>query len=133
GQGGTLQSLLSNSSGFTAALAEHNQTIRALIDNLRTLLATLTREGDKFSDTIERLRKLVTELAAERDPSGTAIESLNQGTTSVAELLTGARPRLAGTVDELSRLAVNLDFQKDRLDTALNEATENYRKLIRTG
>ena len=36
GQGGTLQSLFSNTSGFTTALAEHNQTIQALIDNLRT-------------------------------------------------------------------------------------------------
>ena len=60
GQGGTLQSLFSNTSGFTAALAEHNQTIQALIDNLRTLLATLTKEGDKFSGTIDRLEKLVT-------------------------------------------------------------------------
>ncbi|MGV0791890.1 MCE family protein [Mycolicibacterium sp. XJ1819] len=133
GQGGTLQSLLSNTSGFTTALAEHNQTIQALIDNLRTLLATLTAEGDKFSGTIERLETLVTELAAERDPIGTAIESLNNGTASVAELLTGARPPLAGTIDELSRLAVNLDFQKDRLDTALQKAPENYRKLTRTG
>ena len=133
GQGGTLQSLLSNTSGFTAALADHSQTIQALIDNLRTLLATLSKEGDKFSGTVDRLEKLVTELAAEKDPIGTAIESLNNGTASVADLLTDARPPLAGTVDELSRLATNLDSQKDRLDTSLQKAPENYRKLTRTG
>jgi phospholipid/cholesterol/gamma-HCH transport system substrate-binding protein len=133
GQGGTLQSLFSNTSGFTTALAEHNQTIQALIDNLRTLLATLAKEGDKFSGTIDRLEKLVTELAAERDPIGSAIESLNNGTASVADLLAEARPPLAGTVDQLSRLAINLDGQKDRLDTALQKAPENYRKLVRTG
>ena len=133
GQGGTLQSLLSNTSGFTTALAEHNHTIQALIDNLRTLLTTLSREGDKFSDMVDRLEKLVTELAAEKDPIGTAIESLNNGTASIADLLTDARPPLAGTVDELSRLATNLDIQKDRLDTSLQKAPENYRKLIRTG
>ena len=133
GQGGTLQSLFSNTSGFTTALAEHNQTIQALIDNLRTLLATLTKEGDKFSGTIGRLETLVTELAAERDPIGSAIESLNNGTASVADLLAEARPSLAGTVDQLSRLAINLDGQKDRLDTGLQKAPENYRKLIRTG
>jgi phospholipid/cholesterol/gamma-HCH transport system substrate-binding protein len=133
GQGGTLQSLFSNTAGFTTALAEHNQTIQALIDNLRTLLATLTKEGDKFSGTIGRLETLVTELAAERDPIGSAIESLNNGTASVAELLAEARPSLAGTVDQLSRLAINLDGQKDRLDTGLQKAPENYRKLIRTG
>jgi phospholipid/cholesterol/gamma-HCH transport system substrate-binding protein len=133
GQGGTLQSLFSNTSGFTTALAEHTQTIQALIDNLRTLLATLTKEGDKFSGTIDRLEQLVTQLAAERDPIGTAIESLNNGTASVADLLTDARRPLAGTVEQLSRLAINLDGQKDRIDASLQKAPENYRKLIRTG
>ena len=133
GQGGTLQSLLSNTSGFTTALAEHSQTIQALIDNLRTLLATLTKEGDKFSGTIDRLEKLVTQLAAEKDPIGEAIESLSEGTASVAGLLTDARAPLAGTVDQLSRLATNLDNQKDRIDASIQEAPENYHKLIRTG
>ncbi len=133
GQGGTLQSLLSNTSGFTTALAEHNQTIQALIDNLRTLLATLTKEGDKFSATIAKLETLVTALAAEKDPIGTAIESLNNGSASVADLLTDARPPLKGTVDQLNRLVTNMDGQKDRLDSALQKAPENYRKLIRTG
>ena len=114
-------------------MAEHNQTIQALIDNLRTLLATLTKEGDKFSGTIDRIEQVVTQLAAERDPIGTAIESLNNGTASVADLLTDARPPLAGTVEQLSRLAINLDGQKDRLDASLQKAPENYRKLVRTG
>ncbi|OBI79627.1 MCE family protein [Mycobacterium sp. E740] len=133
GQGGTLQSLLTNTSGFTAALSEHNQTIQALIDNLRTLLKTLNREGDKFSGTIDRLERLVTELAAERDPIGTAIDSLDKGTASIADLLSDARAPLAGTVDQLARAATNLDFQKDRVDTGLQKAPENYRKLVRTG
>jgi len=133
GQGGTLQSLLSNTSGFTTALAEHNQTIQALIDNLRTLLVTLAKEGDKFSGTVDRLEKLVTELAAQRDPIGEAIDALNNGTASVADLLADARPSLAGTIDQLNRLAPNLDLQKDRLDTSLAKAPENYRRLIRTG
>ncbi|MCV7279669.1 MCE family protein [Mycolicibacterium flavescens] len=133
GQGGTLHSLLTNTSGFTTALAERNQTIQTLIDNLHTLLRTLNREGDKFSGTIDRLEVLVTELAAERDPIGTAIDALNDGTASVADLLREARTPLADTVDELNRLAPNLDFQKDRIDTGLQKAPENYRKLIRTG
>jgi phospholipid/cholesterol/gamma-HCH transport system substrate-binding protein len=133
GQGGTLQSLLSNTSGFTTALAEHSQTIQALIDNLRTLLGTLTKEGDKFSGTIDRLERLVTQLAADKDPIGEAIESLSNGTASVAGLLTDVRAPLAGTVDQLNRLSTDLDNQKDRLDTTLQKAPENYRKLVRTG
>jgi len=133
GQGGTLQSLFSNTSGLTEALAERNQTIQALIDNLRKLLSTLNKEGEKFSGTVDKLEQLVTQLAAEKDPIGTAIESLNNGTASVADLLTDARPPLAGTVEQLNRLVTNMDGQKDRLDTALQKAPENYRKLVRTG
>ena len=36
-------------------------------------------------------------------------------------------------VDQLNRLVNNMDGQKDRLDTALQKAPENYRKLVRTG
>ncbi len=114
-------------------MAEHNQTIQALIDNLRTLLSTLSKEGEKFSGTIAKLETLVTELAAEKDPIGTAIDSLNNGTASVADLLTDARPPLKGTIDQLNRLVTNMDGQKDRLDSSLQKAPENYRKLIRTG
>jgi phospholipid/cholesterol/gamma-HCH transport system substrate-binding protein len=133
GQGGTLQSLFSRTSSFSAAMADHSQTIQQLIDNLRTLLVTLIKEGDKFSSTIDRLEQLVTQLAAERDPIGAAIDSLNDGTASVADLLTDARPPLAGTVDQLNRLAPNLDGQKDRIGTSLEKAPENFRKLIRIG
>lgn len=133
GQGGTLQSLFSRTASFSTAMADRSQTIQQLIDNLRTLLATLTKEGEKFSGTIDRLEQLVTQLAAQRDPIGSAIESLNNGTASVADLLTDARPPLAGVIDQLSRLAPNLDRQKDRLDTSLQKAPENYRKLIRIG
>jgi phospholipid/cholesterol/gamma-HCH transport system substrate-binding protein len=76
---------------------------------------------------------LVTGLAADRDPIGDAIAALDNGTTSIAELLGNARTPLAGTVDELNRLAPLLDDDKDRLDAALQKAPENYRKLVRLG
>ncbi len=47
--------------------------------------------------------------------------------------MTNARPPLAGTVDQLSRLAPLLDKDKDMIDTALGKAPENYRKLTRLG
>jgi phospholipid/cholesterol/gamma-HCH transport system substrate-binding protein len=58
---------------------------------------------------------------------------LSNGTASLVDLLSEARPPLAGTVDQLSRLAPNLEVKKDRIDTALQKAPENYRKLVRLG
>lgn len=133
GQGPTLASLFAKTSSFSNALADNNQTIQELIDNLNTVVATLSQNGDKFSGAVDKLQRLVSGLAADRDPIGDAITSLDNGTASLADLLAEARPPLAGTIAQLNRLAPLLDDQKDRLDTALQKAPENYRKLIRLG
>jgi phospholipid/cholesterol/gamma-HCH transport system substrate-binding protein len=134
GQGGTLESLFSKTSSFTNSLADNNQVIEQLIDDLRTLLDTLSKDGDEFSGAIDRLEKLVSGLSADRDPIGEAITSLDNGTASLADLLGRARPPLAGTIDQLHRLAPLLDGEyKDRVDATLQRLPELYRKLARVG
>jgi phospholipid/cholesterol/gamma-HCH transport system substrate-binding protein len=133
GQGDTLQSLLSKTSSFSNTLADNNSALESLVDNLDTVLATLGNQGDRFSGALDRFQRLTTELANDRDTIGTAIESLSQGTASVADLLTNARPPLAGTIDQLSRLAPLMDKDKGLLDVALQRAPENFRKLARVG
>ncbi len=133
GQGGTIDSLLSKTSSFSNTLADNNQTVEELIDNLNQVLGTISKDGDQFSDAIDRLEKLISGLSTDRDPIGTAIASLDNGTASIADLLTQARPPLKGTVDELNRLAPNLDSGKGYLDGALQRAPGNYRKLARIG
>jgi phospholipid/cholesterol/gamma-HCH transport system substrate-binding protein len=133
GQGGTLDSLLSKTASFTGDLADNNQVIQQLIDNLNTVVAVLAKDGDKFSNTIDRFEQLITGLANDRNPIGTAINSLSSGTASIADLLSSARSPLAGTVDQLNRLAPVLDKNKSELDVALQKAPDNYRKLVRLG
>ena len=133
GQGDTLQSLFTKTSSFTNTLGDNSQVVEQVIDNLNSVVDTLSKDGDQFSDTVDRLQKSVSGLAQDRDPIGDAIEALDTGTASIAELLTNARPPLAGTVDQLNRLAPLLDGDKDRLDAALQKAPENYRKLVRLG
>ena len=73
-------------------------------------------------------------MSTDRDPIGEAITSLDNGTASLADLLGRARPPLAGTVDELSRLAPLLDGKhKDYFDATLQQLPELYRKLARVG
>ena len=133
GQGDTLDSLLSKTASFSNGLADNNEVIEQLIDNLNTVVKTLADNGAQFSGTIDRIQHLVTDLSADRDPIGSAIESLDTGTASLADLLGRARKPLAGTVDELSRLAPLLDDDKQKIDVALGKAPENYKKLIRLG
>lgn len=133
GQGDTVESLFSKTSSFTNALADNGAVLKDLIDNLNSAMATLSADGDRFSTVIDRLHRLIADLSHDRDPIGDAIESLSKGTASLADLLTEVRPPLAATVSELNRLATNIDGEKDRIDTALQKAPENYRKLARIG
>ena len=133
GEGPTLQSLLNKSASFTNALADNDQTIEHLIDNLNTVAATLQKDGGNFSEAVDRLEKLITGLAGDRNTVGTAIDALSKGTTSVANLLSQARPPLSGTIDQLNRVAPNLENDKDRLDASLQKSPRNYRKLARLG
>ena len=133
GQDGNLESLFSKTSAFSTALADNRQTVQQLVDNLNTTLATIAKDGDKFSATVDKLQQFVTGLASDRDPIGTAITALDSGTASLTDLLTEARAPLAGTIDQLARLAPILDSDKERVDIALQKAPKNYKKLVRLG
>ncbi|HZQ30681.1 MAG TPA: MCE family protein [Mycobacterium sp.] len=133
GQGGTLESLLSRTSSFSNALADNSQVVQQLIDNLNTVVGTLSKDGDKFKDAVDRLQHLISGLSSDRDPIGTAITQLDNGTASLADLLTNARPPLAGVVDQLSKIAPLLDNGKGHLDYVLGRLPEDYRKLVRQG
>lgn len=133
GQDGNIESLFGKTSAFANSLADNSQTVQQLIDNLNSVLATINKDGGKFSATVDRLEKLVSGLAGDRDPIGSAITALDAGTASLTDLLTQARAPLAGTVDQLARLAPILDNDKATLDIALQKAPKNYRKLVRLG
>jgi phospholipid/cholesterol/gamma-HCH transport system substrate-binding protein len=133
GQGDTMASLLSKTSSFTNALADNGTIIGQVIDNLNTVVGTLDQNSGQFSATLDRLERLVSELSTQRQPVGQAIDALDRGTASLTDLLGQSRIPLKGTVDQLARVAPLLDSDKGRLDTALQKAPENYRKLIRLG
>jgi phospholipid/cholesterol/gamma-HCH transport system substrate-binding protein len=133
GQGGTLESLLSKTSSFSNSIADNSEVVGQLIENLKNTLDTLSKNGDEFSGAIDRLEQLITGLSKDGDPIGDAIVQLSNGTASISDLLTEARPPLSGTVDQLNRLAPLIDDDKDRLSAALARSPENYRKLARLG
>jgi phospholipid/cholesterol/gamma-HCH transport system substrate-binding protein len=133
GQGDSLDSLMNRTSSFSNTLADNDQVIQQLIDSLDTVVGTLGKDGGKFSTTVDRLEQLVSGLSQDRDPIGTAITSLDNGTASIASLLTQARPPLKGSVERLNRVATLLDDQKATLDSGLQKAPNNYRKLARLG
>jgi phospholipid/cholesterol/gamma-HCH transport system substrate-binding protein len=133
GQSGDVESLFAKTSSFANAIADNGETVRQMIDNLNTVITAVSRDGNKFSEAVNRLERLVTELSQERDPIGAAIDSLENGTASLSDLLIQARPPLAGSVDQLNKIAPLLEKDKALLDISLQKAPGNYRKLVRLG
>lgn len=135
GQGGDLESLFTRTSSFTNALADNGHIVEQLIANLDDTLAVLSKDGKQFSGAVDGLERLVSGLAAERDPIDSAITALDNGTASLAGLLTQARRPLSGTVDQLTRLAPLVANETDlaRLDLLMQKTPQNYRKLVRLG
>ncbi|GAC68185.1 MCE family protein [Gordonia soli] len=133
GQRTTVRTLFDSSSSLFTTLGDNVGVIEQLIDQLKKVMTTLQANGDRFGDAIDRLDGLIGDLTRQRDPIGAAITALDRGTESVANLLTQARPPLAGTIDQLARLAPNLNSDKQTLEKALGRAPENFRKLVRTG
>lgn len=133
GQGGTIDSLMSQTSSFSNSLADNSQVIESLIDELRTVLATLTSGDKRLSGAIDRMSKLVAGLAADRDPIGTAVTALDRGTASMADLLSRARDPLTDTITQVNRLTKAINADQAGLDMSLQKAPENYRKAIRLG
>ncbi|KUI22667.1 mammalian cell entry protein [Mycobacterium sp. GA-1285] len=133
GQSGNVESLFAKTASFTTAIADNGQIVRQLIDNLNTVMATVAEDGTKFSGAVDRLEKLITGLAADRDPIGEAITALDSGTASLADLMTQARPPLAGSIDQLNRVAPLLEKDKPLLDISLQKLPQNYKKLVRLG
>lgn len=133
GQGGTIESLMSNTSSFSNALADNNEVVEQLIDDLRAVMDTLSKDGDRFSGAVDRLSKLVAGLSEDRDPIGDAVTALDRGTASLADLLGDARDPLRNMIAQTNRLVANINSDQETLDISLQKAPENYSKAIRLG
>ncbi|MFW0787012.1 MCE family protein [Gordonia sp. CPCC 206044] len=133
GQRGNVRTLFASSASLFRTLGKNTGVVQDLIDQLTKVMATLSADRDRFGDTIDRLDTLIGGLSRERDPIGSAITALDNGTATVAGLLTEARPPLSADIDHLSRLAPAIDSDKATLDKALGRAPDNFRKLVRTG
>ncbi len=133
GQGGTLVSLLGNTSSFTNTLADRDKLIGDVITNLNTTLGTIDDSGEQFSSTIDELQQLVSGLAQDRDPIGAAIPEIATATGDLAQLLEVTRPDLQATIAGANKVATQLVDGEDDVQWVLDRLPEAYRKLIRTG
>lgn len=133
GQGGTLASVLSQTSILTSTLAGRSELIGELIANLNTVLHTFAARDHEFSDGLDKLAQLVEGLAQRKDEISTGLAYVNAAAGSVADLLVQARQPIKDVVRETDRMSGQVLSDRDYVDGLLKQLPDVYQVLSRQG
>ena len=133
GQGGTISSVLSQTSALTSTLAGRDQLIGEVITNLNTVLATFAARDDQFSDGLDKLSQFTQGLADRKDDISTATAHINAAAGTVADLLTEARQPIRDTVAQGDRVSGQIMADRAYVDDLLKTLPDAYQVLARQG
>ena len=133
GQGGTISSVLAQTSALTTTLAGRDQLIGEVITNLNTVLGTFAARDDQFSEGLDKLSQLAQGLADRRTDIATATAHINAAAGSVADLLTDARQPIKDTVTQTDRVSGQIMADHEYVDDLLKTLPDAYQVLARQG
>ena len=133
GQGGTISSVLAQTSALTTTLAGRDQLIGEVITNLNTVLGTFATRDDQFGAGLDKLSELVQGLADRRGDISTGLAYINAAAGSVADLLTAAREPIIQTVTQTDRFAGQVMADHDYVDELVRTLPDAYQVLARNG
>ena len=133
GQGGTISSVLAQTSALTTTLAGRDQLIGQVITNLNTVLGTFATRDDQFSHGLDKLSQLVQGLADRKSDIATGTAYINAAAGSVADLLTAARQPIKDAVAQTDRFAGQIEADHDYVDNLVKTLPDAYQVLARNG
>lgn len=133
GQGGTVGSVLAQTSTLTTTLAGRDQLIGQVITNLNTVLATFAARDDQFAEGLDTLSQLVRGLADRKSDIATGVAHISAAAGSVADLLTVARQPIRDTVVQTERVAGQVMADHDYVDDLVKTLPDAYQILARNG
>jgi phospholipid/cholesterol/gamma-HCH transport system substrate-binding protein len=133
GQGGTIASVLAQTSVLTSTLADRGELIGELITNLNTVLQTMATRNGEFSEILDKLSQLVAGLADRKTDITNGVTYMNAAAADVAGLLTEARAPLKDTVQQMNRTAGQIMADHDYVDELVRTLPDAYQVLARQG
>jgi phospholipid/cholesterol/gamma-HCH transport system substrate-binding protein len=133
GEGASISSFLAQTGAVTNTLADRDQLIGQVINNLNTVLGSLGDESRQFDKAVTSLSELVDGLAARKTDISTALAYVNKASSTIADLLSDARPPLKEVVAENDRASGIVVADHEYFDKILNTLPDKYRELGRLG
>ncbi len=133
GQGGTIASVLAQTSTLTSTLADRGELIGELITNLNTVLQTMATRSGEFSETLDKLSQLVAGLSDRKTDITNGVVYMNAAAADVAGLLAEARAPLKETVQQTDRATGQVMADHDYVDELVRTLPDTYQVLARQG
>lgn len=133
GQGGTISSVLAQTSALTSTLAGRDQLIGDVITNLNTVLGTFAKRDDQFAAGLDKLSELVQGLSDRRSDIVTGTAYINAAAASVTDLLTDARQPIKEFVTQTDRVSAQIEADHDYVDNLVKTLPDAYQVLARNG
>lgn len=109
GQGGTIESLLTNTASLTNRLADDGAVIDTVLTALTPVLRDIAAQGDDVESTLDDLRSLMRELDGEQQQIGRSIDGVSELSDAAAGLVKEVRAPLrrdVRTLREFGRISV---------------------------
>lgn len=133
GQGGTIASVLSQTSVLTTTLAGRDELIGQVIANLNTVLGTFGSHDRELGHGLDALTQMVQGLADRRTDLAKGVAYINAAAGSVADLLTVAREPIRDVVVQTDRAAGQVMADRDYVDDLVKTLPDAYQILARNG
>lgn len=133
GKGGTIRSLLEQTSSLTNGLADDDRVIGSLIANLNTLLASLNDRDEQLRTTITKFRSVVSGLSDDRDPIADSLDDVAALTERLRTLFGDVRQPFKSTTIALKDLADLLNTNEKTLNLVLSQLPAAYARIDRVG
>jgi len=133
GQGGTIASVLAQTSALTTTLAGRDDLIGQVINNLNTVLDTFATRDGQFAEGLDKLSELVAGLTDRKTDIANGVAYINAAAGSVSDLLMAARQPLKETVVQTDRFAGQIEADHDYVDDLVKTLPDAYQVLARQG
>lgn len=133
GQGEAIGSFLAQTASLTTTLANRDQLIGQVVVNLNTVLGSLGDQSQQFDKAVSSLAELVKRLAAGKTGLSNSLAYSNAAASSIADLLSQARPPFKGVVTQSDRANSIVLADHDYFDDLLSTLPDAYQTLARQG
>jgi phospholipid/cholesterol/gamma-HCH transport system substrate-binding protein len=131
GEGGTVETLLQQTSELTSFIADRDDVIGDVLTNLTPVLDNLAGQGTELKSTVRELRTLMAGLARDRRSIGASIDGVSQLVGATSDLLREARVPAARTIDRFRTVAHMLATSRNQLNSALRSFGNTFAGLGR--